>query len=201
MENLNEEKEKSCVEVTEEDIREAFEKHKTYIDISLGDFIKIYRDAFALARDKVHGITVDKVMSKNAVSVHENSAIHDAMNLLAEKGLTCAPVVNDENAVVGFLSDSDILTSAGVIKKHTFKDLVRHLIGEPTPHAQRTIDAKNVKDIMTSPAITVSTDTCIKKAASVFNEKRIKVIPVVDINGKLAGVISMTDIIKYIDKN
>ncbi len=54
MENLNEEKEKSCVEVTEEDIREAFEKHKTYIDISLGDFIKIYKDAFALAKDKVH---------------------------------------------------------------------------------------------------------------------------------------------------
>ena len=120
---------------------------------------------------------------------------------MTEQFITCAPVVNDENAVVGFLSDSDILTSAGVIKKHTFKDLVRHLIGEPTPRANRTIDVKNVKDIMTSPAITVSTDTCIKKAAAVFNEKRIKVMPVVDINGKLAGVISMTDIIKHIDKN
>ena len=201
MEKLNEEKEKSCVEITEEDIREAFEKHKTYIDISLDDFIKIYRDAFELAKDKVHSITVEKVMTKKVISVSENSGIKDAMNLLAENGLTCAPVVNEENVVTGFIADSDILTSAGVIKKHTFKDLVRHVIGEPTPHARRTIDAKNVKDIMASPAITVSTDTCIKKAAAIFNEKRIKVMPVVDIHGKLAGVISMTDIIKHIDKN
>ncbi len=200
MEN-GEKKEKNCVEITEEDIREAFEEHKTFIDITIDDFMKIYRHAFDLAIERVYSVTVGEVMSKKFISLSEDSGINSAMNLLAENGLTCAPVVNDENFVTGFISDSDILTSAGVVKKHTFRDVVRHLIGEPTPHLHRTIDVKNIKDIMTSPAITVSVDTCIKKAAEIFNEKRIKNMPVIGKDGKLAGVISMTDIIKYIGKN
>ncbi|MHB8231635.1 MAG: CBS domain-containing protein [bacterium] len=199
MENV-EEKNKNCVEITDEDVREAFEKHKTYIDISLDDFMKIYRDAFKLAIDRVHSVTVGEVMSKKFTSVSEDSDIHSAMDLLAENGLTCAPVVNDKNLVTGFVSDSDILTSAGVVKKHTFRDVVRHLIGEPTPHIHRTIDAKDIKGIMTSPAIAVTGDTCIKKAAEIFNEKRIKRMPVIDKDGKLVGIISMTDIIKYLGK-
>jgi CBS-domain-containing membrane protein len=199
MENV-EEKNKNCVEITDEDVKEAFEKHKTYIDISLGDFMKIYRDAFKLAMERVHSVTVGEIIPKRFISVSEDSDINSAMNLLVENGVTCAPVVNDKNTVTGFISDSDILTSAGVVKKHTFRDVVRHLIGEPTPHICRTIDAKNIKDIMTSPAITVSIDTSIKKAAEIFNEKRIKRMPVIGKDGMLAGVISMTDIIKHIGK-
>lgn len=115
MEN-GEKKEKNCVEITEEDIREAFEEHKTFIDITIDDFMKIYRHAFDLAIERVHSVTVGEVMSKKFISLSEDSGINSAMNLLAENGLTCAPVVNDANFVTGFISDSDILTSAGVVK-------------------------------------------------------------------------------------
>ena len=199
MEN-EQEKNKNCVEITDEDIREAFEKHKTFIDISIGDFMKIYRDAFNNALDRVHSFTVGEVMSKKYISVSGDSDIHSVTNLLANNGLTCAPVVNDKNLVIGFVSDADILASAGVAKKHTVKDLVRHLIGEPTPNLHRTIDGKNIKDIMSSPAITVTVDISIKKASEIFNEKRIKRMPVVDKDCRLVGIISTTDVVKWIGK-
>lgn len=199
MEN-KEEKKEYCVSITEEDVRKAFEKHKTYLDISLDDFLKIYKDAFKLAIERVNGVTVGEIMPKKFISVSEDSDINSAIDLLAENGVTCAPVVNDDNIVTGFISDSDILTSAGAVKKHIFRDVIRHLIGEPTPHLHGTIDAKKIKDIMTSPAIVVSFDNSIKKAAEIFNEKRIKRMPVINKDGKLEGVISTTDIIKYIGK-
>ncbi len=200
MEN-GKEKNKNCAEITYEDIRKALEEHKTFVDISIDDFMKIYRHAFNLAIERVHGVTVGEVMPKRFISVSEDSGINSAMDLLAENRLTCAPVVNHKNLVTGFVSDSDILTAAGVIKKHTFKDLVRHIIGEPTSHLRNTIDVKNIKDIMTSPAISVTADTSIKKAAEIFNEKRIKRMPVIGKDGKLIGIISMTDIVKHIARS
>jgi CBS-domain-containing membrane protein len=191
----------NCVEITDEDVMEAFEEHKTFIDISIGDFMKIYRHAHNLAVERVYSVTVGEVMPEKFISVSEDSDIHSAMNLLADNGLTCAAVVNNENFVTGFVSDADILTSAGVVKKHTFRDIVRHLIGEPTPREHRTIDSNNIKDIMASPAITVTAGMSIKKAAEILNEKRIKRMPVIGEDGKLAGIISMTDIIKYLGKD
>ena len=194
------EKDKNYVEITDEDIRKAFEEHKTFIDISVGDFMKIYRDAFNSALDRVHAVTVGEAMSKKYISISGDSDIHSATDLLSKGGVTCAPVVNYKNLVIGFVSDADILASAGVVKKHTVKDLVRHIIGEPTPNIHRTIDGKNIKDIMSSPAITVTVDTSIKKASEIFNEKRIKRMPVVDKDGRLVGIISTTDVVKWIGK-
>ncbi len=191
---------KNCVEINDEDIRKAFEKHKTYIDISIDDFHKIYNDAFNFALERVHSVMVEEVMSKSYISVNADYDINSATDLLAKNGLTCAPVVNDTNLVVGFVSDADILAYAGVAKKHNIKDLVRHIIGETIPHANTNKEAKNIRDIMSSPAITVMVDTNIRKAAEILNEKRIKRMPVVDKNGTLVGMISMTDIVKYISK-
>lgn len=199
MEN-EEAKIKNCVEIIDEDIRKAFEMHKTFIDISMDDFMKIYRDAFNLALDRVHAVTVGEAMSKKYISVPEDSDINSATDLLAKNGLTCAPVVSDKNLVTGFVSEADILASAGVVKKHTIKDLVRHVIGESTPHPHIYKDAKNIKDIMSSPAITVTAGTSIKEASEIFNDKRIKRMPVVDKDGKIVGIISTTDIVKYLGK-
>jgi len=51
---------------------------------------------------------------------------------------------------------------AGMKKDHTFKDILRHIIGEPHP---RSRNGSKVEDIMTSPAITTGPDTDIREVA------------------------------------
>ena len=50
------------------------------------------------------------------------------------------------------------------------------------------------KDIMTSPAITVFEDTPVFEIASIFAEKNINRVPVVDKKGHLVGIVARADI-------
>ena len=50
------------------------------------------------------------------------------------------------------------------------------------------------KDIMTSPALTVFEDTPVFEIASIFAEKNINRVPVVDKNAHLVGIVARADI-------
>ena len=52
-----------------------------------------------------------------------------------------------------------------------------------------------VRDIMSSPAITVAPDTEIRDVARIMREHQISGVPVVDANGKLLGAITELDLI------
>jgi len=51
------------------------------------------------------------------------------------------------------------------------------------------------KDAMTSPAITVTPDTHCKDAAALLVRHRISALPVVDVSGRLAGLVSEADLL------
>lgn len=53
------------------------------------------------------------------------------------------------------------------------------------------------KDVMTAPVISVKTDTPLKRAAEILDENFFSGMPVVDDDGKLVGIISETDILRY----
>ncbi len=56
------------------------------------------------------------------------------------------------------------------------------------------------KDIMSSPAVSVKEDQTLKETIKLLAEHRISGLPVVDDAGKVAGIISDTDIISYSQK-
>ncbi len=85
----------------------------------------------------------------------------------------------------------------GMKHGHTFKDIVRHILGEPLPERKA---GNKVGDVMTSPAITARPDADIKEVARVLDEKRIKRLPVVDDGNKLIGIISRADIVRATGK-
>ena len=54
-----------------------------------------------------------------------------------------------------------------------------------------------VKDVMTTPVITVTVDTSLKRAAEILDENYFSGVPVVDDEEKLVGILSETDILRY----
>jgi CBS domain-containing protein len=52
-----------------------------------------------------------------------------------------------------------------------------------------------VKDIMSSPVVTVRPDTPIKEAAAILVERRISALPVVGEHGNLTGIVSEADLV------
>jgi IMP dehydrogenase len=57
-------------------------------------------------------------------------------------------------------------------------------------------DLKQVSEIMTRDVITAPRDTTLEQAERILHERRIEKLPLVDTNGKLAGLITMKDIMK-----
>lgn len=55
-----------------------------------------------------------------------------------------------------------------------------------------------IREIMAKNIITVSPDTSLREAGKILKEKRISGIPVVERDGRLVGVITITDILKII---
>lgn len=140
---------------------------------------------------------VQDVMTKDVLSITKYESIMRVADILAEKNISGLPVVDNETKVVGIITQADILSMVGVGREHTFKDLLRYMLGEPLPERRL---GDHVGDIMTSPAITIKPDKNIAEAVRIMDEKRIRRLTVVDGNNTLIGIITRADILKAVIK-
>jgi CBS domain-containing membrane protein len=183
-------------EISEEDFRAAIKELKSYVDVTEQDLETIYTIAVKHSKKRMALMaSVEKVMTREVVSVKKDHTIHELSRLMAEKKLSGIPVVDDENHVIGMLSEADILHLAGVDKNHKFRDIVRYMIGELSP---KHSEGETAGDIMTSPAITAKPDDHLSDVAKILDQKGIKRLPVVDDQNKLIGIISRADIIRVL---
>ncbi len=138
---------------------------------------------------------VRDVMTRNVLSITKYESIVGAANILTEKNISGLPVVDKEHKVIGIITQADILSMVGVSREHTFKDLLKYMLGERLPE-RRIGDL--VGDIMTSPALTIKPDANIAEAVKMMEEKRIRRLTVVDENNLLIGILTRADILKAV---
>jgi CBS-domain-containing membrane protein len=184
--------------VSEEDLRAALVEMKTYVDVTEEDLKKIFEIALRHAQERIATrVPVRDVMTSTVVTIKRDADLHEAARLLSENKISGMPVVDDNNRVIGVVSEADILILAGMKKEHTFKDILRNILGEPVPARK---GGNKVKDVMGFPPITSKADDDIGEVAKILDDRRIKRLPVVDDEGKLIGIISRADIVKAIGK-
>lgn len=184
--------------VSEEDLRAALREMKSYMDVTEEDLKKIYAIALKHARERaVLRIPVKEVMTTPVVSVFRDAGLHEAARLLSENRISGMPVVDKENRVIGVISEADILMLAGMREGHTFRDVLRRILGEQVP-AKKAGDT--VGQVMSFPPITAKTDDEVDEVAKILDERRIKRLPVVDDDGKLLGIILRADIVRAIGR-
>jgi CBS domain-containing protein len=180
--------------MAEEDLRAALSEIGGYVDVTIEDLMRIYVLALEHARTRLsQKVPVSAVMTRNPISIGPDADLHAAARLLGENRVSGLPVVDDERRVVGIISEADVLSMTGIQRAHTFKDVIRHVLGEPVPRRRQ---GTRVGDFMTSPAITITPDADIRDAARTLDEKRVKRLPVVDDDRRLVGIISRADIVK-----
>jgi CBS-domain-containing membrane protein len=189
---------KVCTPPSDDDLRAALKEMKAYLDVSEEDLKKIYELALRHARERlVSRVLVKDVMTKNVIAVKRDADLHEASRLLSEHRISGMPVVDDNNRVIGVVSEADILVLAGMSKKHTFKDILRTILGEPV--TSRT-GGNRVENVMSFPPITSKADDEVMVVAKILDERRIKRLPVVDNEGKLLGIVSRADIVRDIGR-
>jgi CBS domain-containing protein len=104
------------------------------------------------------------------------------VRLIEENRISAVPVVNQQGVPVGVVSESDLLLKESRVAK-------RH---EDRVKTEATIAA----DLMTSPPITVRTDALIADAARLMQERNVRRLVVVDARGRIAGIVSRSDLLQ-----
>lgn len=178
----------------DEDVSAAIAELKLNLTMSAEELNKIYSCAFRHAQTRISlKLCVRDAMTQDVFSVNKFDDITHVVKLLAEKNISGLPVIDRENRVVGMVSEADVVSTVGATRSHTFKDLLKHVLGHQFPEKKM---GHIVGDIMTAPAITITDDAEISEAVRLMDERRIRRLPVIDKAQKLVGLISRADIVK-----
>lgn len=124
-------------------------------------------------------LTAREVMTRNVRTARLDSPVRDVAQIMKDEDCGVVPVVNDHGALVGIVTDRDLV--------------VRGFTGGKTP------DQLRVSDVMTDDVEAVTPDENIHDVIALMGRKQIRRIPVVERDDRVVGIISMGDIANRAD--
>ncbi|MGR9045217.1 MAG: CBS domain-containing protein [Gammaproteobacteria bacterium] len=135
---------------------------------------------------------VENLMTSKVFTVEQNDMIDRVFFLIHYEKVRHLPVV-EKGKVVGIVSDRDLYKALGPKSNSNSIEAVE---GTTTLH----VIPQKVQHIMRRGVLTVNPDTRAWEAAAIMADNKVGALPVVDHNGKLAGIISATDILRVFAK-
>jgi len=140
------------------------------------------------------GVRVGDVMTRDVVSVGAETPIKDVAVMLVERGISGLPVCDAEGAVIGVLSEADLLVKQGGPLERS-GGLFAWLVDTAGSPDLAKLRAHTAGEAMTAPAITVEADCPVSEAARTMVAHGINRLPVVDA-GRLAGIVTRADLVR-----
>jgi CBS domain-containing protein len=139
-------------------------------------------------------MNVRDVMTRNVVTVEEDTPLKDVAELMLEQGISGVPVVYDSR-VVGVVSETDILYKEQGLSRERRGGPIAWLMDERTPVTGPKLAARTAGEAMTSPPVTIRPDRPVAQAAAMMLEHGVNRLPVVD-NGRLLGLVTRSDLVR-----
>jgi CBS domain-containing protein len=124
--------------------------------------------------------TVADIMEKNVLVADLNSSARECAKTMAKRGVSSAVVVQGRSAI-------------GIV---TERDLVSKVMADGMDPAKVLI-----RDIMSTPLITVAPHDTMTRASELMAEYRIRRLVVIDSAGNLSGIVTAGDIARTLAEN
>jgi CBS domain-containing protein len=137
--------------------------------------------------------SVKDVMTTHVVWVEHDTPFAAIAASLRQFRVSAFPVLGDDGHVIGVVSESDLLAKLALDGgEGRMPGMITGLLHQHEMEKARGITAE---DLMTSPAATVSPDDTVEHAARLMYVRRVKRLPVIDADGRLAGIVSRADVL------
>ena len=143
--------------------------------------------------------TAAEIMDPDVPSVTREEDAKKAIDLLAQTDLGAIPVVDSENKVVGIVSESDLVLSEEESDLH-LPHYLNIMGGIVFIGSMKGFDKKlekafatNVRDLMTPDPAVATTDELADSVAKKIADTHHNHLPVVDGEGRLAGMVTRAD--------
>lgn len=136
------------------------------------------------------------VMVTDVIKVHMDTPVAEIAEVLLANRISAVPVVNDKDAIVGIVSEGDLIhrVEAGTERHRSW--WLELLTGKETlAHEFVKSHARKAADVMTRSVVSVKPDTPLGDIAALLEKHGIKRVPVVN-NGKIAGIVSRANLVQ-----
>jgi len=133
--------------------------------------------------------TVKDVMSTHVIAVRQSAPYKEMAAMLHEQRVSAFPVLDDDNKVVGVVSEADLLT------KEALEGTVPRTLLSRQERVRKQVNALTAAGLMTKPAVTIGPDEPVTRAARLMFDKRVKRLPVIRDDGKLIGILTRSDVL------
>jgi len=140
--------------------------------------------------------TVGDVMTTRVIAVSQDADFKYIARVLREFRVSACPVLSDRGAVVGLVSEGDLLYKPAEPELPVGLTRLKWKLGEESKVTAITADR-----LMTSPAVTIRPEAPVAVAARVMQDRCLKRLPVVDEGNHLIGIISRADVLSVYDRS
>ncbi len=146
---------------------------------------------------------VNNIMTKDVLSVKEDMPISEIAKIISENKIHGVPVINEENKVVGIITETDFFTkdASNMVYMPSLIDFVKNGKMEYSKDEKEAINEvlnAKAKDIMSPKCETVSPDLKVEDFFKLIKERSFNSYPVTDESGFLVGIITVADAIKLL---
>ncbi len=140
------------------------------------------------------------IMKTDVYTLPVTATVQDAMVLFIEKGISAAPIVNEQGEPVGFISDGDILKRLSH-QTGSFVDpivLIANSVRDDTAYDEKLeqLMSKRVSDVGVNRSIGVNIHADLAEVCRVLSQNHLKKVPVMEA-GHIVGIINRSDITQY----
>ena len=113
------------------------------------------------------------IMTTNVITAKKDLLLTDVISLLLRWHISALPVVNDENKMIGIVSEIDLvnLTFDGNAADTT------------------------VEEVMVTDIVSFNPDAELADLVQTFSKKHLRRVPIID-KGKIVGIVSRRDILR-----
>jgi predicted transcriptional regulator len=116
------------------------------------------------------------VMTRWVITVRPDASVKEIADKLSRHRVSAVPVVDDEEKLLGVVSEIDLLPQVAGIRR----------AGDGVPHT--------AADVMSRRIVTVAPDTDVREVAKLLLRHRLRRLPVVE-DGRVVGIVSRGDLI------
>jgi CBS domain-containing protein len=143
--------------------------------------------------------TAQDIMTKNVVTVKIETSLEALASLLVSNGISGAPVVDDSGALVGIVTENDLISRDKRLHIPTvvsFLDAAIYLESSKQFEKEvRRLTATKVGDICTRSVVTIRKDASITDIATIMGEKKVHLLPVIE-NSRIIGIVGKRDLVR-----
>lgn len=120
-------------------------------------------------------LTAEEIMTRDVITVKEDTPIHEAMAIMLKERVSGLPVVFDDMSLAGVISEKDVATLL---------------------YDKEGLKTKKVRYFMTEHTISFDIDDNLIDVCDFLAKGLVRRVPITS-EGKLVGIVSVQDIIKY----